>query len=333
MTAESRVTLLYGNDEYAIRRRLAEFESIFDDPSSASMNMARLEARTTTEDDLNNAVNAMPFLAKQRLVVLSGPSSRYTTPDARKKFCEFLEKVPPTTSLVIREDMELKTLKDKSKQDKEDDRNWLVKWFRKSGLRLERCALPAQWQMTDWISKQAPQQGGQIESPAAARLAEMVGPNPQQAAQEIGKLLAFVNWARPIRIEDVQAVSIVTAEASIFDMVDSLAQGRGRDAQRLMHKLLQDEDAFAVWPMVVRQFRLLLLARDAMDRGGTIPEIQQALSVPEFVAKKMCDQARRFSLAALERVYHRLLEIDVAAKTGGTPLDVSMEMLVTELTS
>ena len=329
----SNVTLIYGNDEYAINRRLAEFASMFSDPTSASMNLTRLEGSSMTEDELNNAVNAMPFLSKQRVVLLSNPSPRYISPDRRKKFCEFIEKTPATTRLVIREDMETRTLRERARQDKEDDRNWLVKWFRKSGLGLERCALPAQWQMTEWIIKQARQQGGQIESPAAARLAEMVGTNPQQASQEIGKLLAYANWSRAIKLEDVQAVSIVTAEADIFKMVDALAQGQGHEAQRLMHRLLQDEDAFGVWPMVVRQFRLLLLARDVMDAGGGVPEVQKALGVADFVAKKTYEQARRFSLAALERIYHKLLDIDVAAKTGGTPLDVSMDMLVTELTA
>jgi DNA polymerase-3 subunit delta len=331
--ATPNILLIYGNDEYAINRRLAEFESMFSDPTSASMNLTRLEGSSMTEDELNNAVNAMPFLAKQRLVLLSNPSARYATPDRRRKFCEFIEKTPATARLVIREDMETRTLRDKAKQEREDDRNWLVKWFRKSGLDLERCGLPAQWQMTEWIIKQAREQGGQIEAPAAARLADMVGTNPQQAAQEIGKLLAYANWARPIRLEDVQAVSIVTAEANIFDMVDALAQGKGREAQRLMHRLVQEEDAFGVWPMVIRQFRLLLLARDVMEAGGGVPEVQKALGVADFVAKKTYDQARRFSVPALERVYHRLLEIDVAAKTGGTPLDVSMDMLVTELTA
>lgn len=327
------ILLIYGNDEYAINRRLAEFDSMFGDPTSASMNMTRLEGASMTEDELNNAVNAMPFLAKQRLVIVSNPSGRYISPERRKKFCEFIEKAPDTTRLVLREDMETRTLRDKDKQQKEDDKNWLVKWFRKSGLGLERCALPASWQMTEWIVKQAREQGGQIEPPAAARLAEMVGTNPQQAAQEIGKLLAYANWVRPVRLEDVQAVSIVTAEADIFAMVDALAQGKGHDAQRLMHRLLEDADAFAVWPMVVRQFRLLLLARDVMDAGGGVPEVQKSLGVAEFVARKTYDQAHRFSLKVLERIYHKLLEIDVAAKTGGTPLDVSLDMLVTELTN
>jgi DNA polymerase III delta subunit len=57
---------LFGNDEFAITRKLKEFEADFTDPTSADMNTARLEARSMSEDDLNNAVNAMPFLAKRR---------------------------------------------------------------------------------------------------------------------------------------------------------------------------------------------------------------------------------------------------------------------------
>ena len=76
---------LFGNDEFAITRKLKEFESDFSDPTSADMNTARLEARSMNEDDLNNAVNAMPFFAKTRLVLLQNPSSRYNNPNARKK--------------------------------------------------------------------------------------------------------------------------------------------------------------------------------------------------------------------------------------------------------
>ncbi len=325
------VILLYGNDEFAMRRRLDAFLSGFPDPTSAQMNTARLEARTMTEDDLNNAVNAMPFLAKQRLVILSNPSARYISAEAHKRFCDFLSRVPSTTRLVMTEELELKTYKDKSRQEKEDEKHWLVKWVKKAGLGLERCGLPAQWEMTGWITKQAQEQGGQIEPAAAARLAEMVGPDPQQAAQEITKLLTYVNWARPIKVDDVLAVSIVTAEADVFKMVDALALGNGREAQRLLHRLLENEDAFGVWPMVIRQFRLLILAREVIEQHGGEAEAAQAMGVHPFVAEKMVGQAKRFSLSALEKIYHKLLEIDEAAKTGRMPLDVAMEMLVMEL--
>src|SRR5512143_2736753 len=94
------IYLLYGNDEFAISRKLKDFESDFTDPTSADMNTARLDARSMSEDDLGNAVNAMPFLAKRRLVLLANSSSKYNNPQARKKFLEFIEKTPETTRLV-----------------------------------------------------------------------------------------------------------------------------------------------------------------------------------------------------------------------------------------
>src|ERR1044072_2212056 len=97
------VYFIFGNDEFAITRKLKDFESDFTDPTSADMNTARLEARSMAENDLNNAVNAMPFLAKRRLVLLAKLSEKYNNPSARKKFLEFIGKSPETTRLVMYE--------------------------------------------------------------------------------------------------------------------------------------------------------------------------------------------------------------------------------------
>lgn|SRR5574341_494891 len=334
MSKDSNVTFLYGNDEFAIARRLNELAaSTFTDAAGADMNTARLDARSMTEDDLNNATNAMPFLAKHRLVLLADPSARYASPQARKKFFDFLEKVPASARLVIYENVEVKTYKDKARQEKEDEKHWLVKWIKKAGLGLERYALPAQWEMTGWIVNQAREQGGGIESAAAAKLAEMIGADTRQAAQEVAKLLTYVNWARPVKVQDVEAVSIPTAEPDIFAMVDALAAGKGQLAQRLLHRLLESDDPFSVWGMVVRQFRLLLLAREVIDDRGGPREVEGTLGVHAFVAEKIFSQAKRFSLPSLEKIYHQLLEIDEAAKQSQVTLDLALETLVVEFTA
>ncbi len=333
MPKDSNVIFLYGNDEFAIARRLAESVSIFKDPTSADMNMARLDARTMSEDDLNNAVNALPFLAEKRLVFLANPSARYSNPQARKKFFDFMDKVPPTAQLMIYENVDLKTYRDKSRQEKEDEKHWLVKWMKKAGLKLERFALPSQWEMTGWIIKNAEEQGGAIEQAAAAKLAELVGADTRQAAQELTKLLTYANWSRSVRIQDVEAVSISTAEPDIFAMVDALATGNGKTAQRLLHGLLENEDAFSMWGMVIRQFRLLLMAREVIEARGGPREVEQALGVHAFVAEKVYGQAKRFTLPALEKIYHKLLEVDEAAKTSQVTLDLALDMLVVELTA
>ncbi len=320
----SNIIFLYGNDEFAITRRLAEFGSTFTNSSSMDMNTARLDARTMSEDELNNAVNSMPFLANQRLVLLANPSARYSKAEARKKFLEFIEKIPNSTRLVIYESVEPRDV----------EKHWLNKWAGKSKLsQTQAFMLPRLKDMSSWILNETINQSGQMEKAAADKLVEMVGADTRQAAQEISKLLAYVNWVRPIQVADVEAVSIVTAEPDIFAMVDALALGNGKSAQKLLHRLLENEDAFSVWGMVVRQFRLLLLAREVIESRGGQREVEQALGVHSFVAEKVFSQAKRFSLPALEKIYHKLLEIDEAAKSSQITLDLAMETLVVELTT
>ena len=319
------VYFLYGNDEFAIARRLKEFEANFSDPTSADMNTAHLEARTMGQDELNTAVNAMPFLAPKRLVTLANPSGKYTKPNERKKFEEFVEKVPETARLVIYETMEPRDV----------NNHWLVKWSGKNGklVKTQAFMLPRQWEMAGWIVTEVKDQGGEIEPPAAAKLAEMVGVNTRQAGQEIAKLLAYVNWERQVKVQDVEAGSIVTAQESIFDFVDALSTGDSKSAQRLLHRLLENEDAFSLWGMVIRQFRLLLMAREVLDSHGGKDEVAKVLGVHPFVAEKTTGQARAFTIPTLEKIYRKLLEIDEGVKTGQFSLELALDTLIVELTS
>jgi DNA polymerase-3 subunit delta len=316
----------FGNDEFAIRKQTEKFGAMFSDPTTAGMNTSRLDARTVSENELANAIGAMPFLAPQRLVVLENVSKRYQGLEGHKKFVAFLETVPPSTKLVIVDPEEVK--------EKDIPNHWLVKWIGKNAEKAEYKAFmnPRQREMPGWIMAEAKRQGGAMEAQAAARLAEMTGEDTRQAAQEITKLLTYVNFAHAIGIEDVEAVSIVTASVDVFELVDALGMQNGKLAQRLFHRLLESQDAFEIFGLVVRQFRLLLLAREVLDASGTLQEATEALGVHPFVAEKAYKQARSFSTETLTAVYHRLLAMDEATKTGGMPLEASLDMLIVELT-
>ena len=314
---------LFGNDEFAIARKLKEFDADFTDPTSADMNTARLDARSLSEDNLNIAVNAMPFLAKRRLVLLANPSAKYNNPSARKKFLEFIEKAPDTTRLVMYESVEPRDM----------EKHWLVKWAEKNEKLIQTKAfvLPRLKDMTGWIVNETRQQGGQIEPRAAEMLRDMVGVDTRQAGMEIAKLLAYVNWARQVKVQDVEAVCIVSSQQSVFDFVDALSSGNGKSAQHLLHRLLETEDPFTLWGMVIRQFRLLIQAREILDGRGNQNDVARALGVHPFVAEKTAQQAARFSIESLEAIYRRLLKIDEGVKTSQLTLELAMDTLVVEL--
>lgn len=318
------IYFLFGNDEFAISRKLKDFESDFTDPTSADMNTAHLEARTMSDTDLNNAVNAMPFLAKRRLVLLASPSSKYNKAPARKAFFEYIEKAPDATRLVMYESVE----------PNEAAKHWIVKWAEKNDKLIQTKAfmLPKLRDMTGWIVNETKKQEGQIEPRAAEMLKDMVGVDTRQAGMEIAKLLAYVNWERPINTNDVEAVCIVTSQQSVFDFVDALSIGNGKVAQHLLHRLLESDDPFSLWGMVIRQFRLLMQAREILDGRGNKDDVARALGVHPFVAEKTTGQAGRFNIEFLEHVYRKLLTIDEGVKTGQVTLDLALDTLVVELT-
>jgi DNA polymerase-3 subunit delta len=267
---------------------------------------------------------AMPFLADHRLVLLTSPTKRYTGADGHRKFTSFLDSVPPTTRLVILEPGEIK--------EREKPKNWLLKWAHSAGPRAEvrEFNLPRQRDMPGWIVNETRRQGGVIEPRAAARLAEMVGEDTRQASGEIAKLLTYVNWTHPIGLEDVEAVSIVNAQGDVFALVDALGTGDARTAQRMLHQLLEQDEPFSLFGMVIRQFRLLIIAREVLDEGGNQAGVVEALGLHPFVAEKIDRQARAFRMATLEAIHHRLLQMDEQAKTSQVPLDLALDMFIAQ---
>ena len=317
------IIILHGNDEFAISGHIEKICAGLGDPSTAGMNIARFDGRLGLDfEALNTAINTAPFLAPRRVVVLVHPISAFASAEARKKLFELLEKAQPTTTIALAEYNELK-------RD-----HWLLKWVLQAEPRagVHVYNMPKRWEMPRWIESETKKLGGKIEAGAAARLAEMVGEDTRIAAQELIKLLTYVNFVRPVTILDVDRVSIVSAQGNVFELVDALGQEDGKKAQGVFHQMLEEEDAFELWGMVIRQFRLLLQARELLDAKASITEIQKALGLHEFVAQKVTNQAKRFPLSALEAIYHKLLEIDEGAKTSQVPLDLALDMLIVELT-
>jgi DNA polymerase-3 subunit delta len=322
MSEIPQFTLLHGNDEFAIAAHIEKLCAGLGDPSNTDMNIARFDGRAGLDyEAFNSSVNTAPFLAPRRVVVLMHPIPALNSPETRKKVLDLFDKAQPTTTIVLAEFEELKS------------GHWLVKWAQAGSRALIRMYnLPRRWEMPRWVESEAKKQGGRIDPDAAVLLSERVGEDTRIAAQELTKLLAYANFERPISVLDVERVSILSAQGSVFELVDALGQRDGKKAQHTLHQLLEDEEAQEFWGMVIRQFRLLIQARELLDENASVQEIQKSLGLHEFVAQKVTAQAKRFSLPVLEAIYHKLLEIDEGAKTGQVTLEVALDTLIVELT-
>ncbi|HTX78841.1 MAG TPA: DNA polymerase III subunit delta [Longilinea sp.] len=334
-TMKPIVYLLHGDDEFGMRQFVNEMVAhLGDDPTTRSMNLVELDGRSAGEEDIHSAAFALPFLAERRIVVLEHPLERLNGNDARARFAAMLERLPETTALVLLLSDEFKSGgRDKGWQQ-QNRHAWLFDWRQKAGPRAfyRVFKLPSFGEMSGWVVKQAEAQGGKFTPRAAQELAARIGSDTQTASQEITKLLTYVDFARPVEPADVEALCITSeGPTNLFGMIDALAEGNARTAIKLLHDLLETEDAASLFAMIVRQFRLLIQAREIIDESGKAAAIGAELHQVSFVAEKLERQARRFSLAQLKSIYRRLLEIDLAAKTSQMPLDVALDEFIVRM--
>jgi DNA polymerase III subunit delta len=322
------VYIFHGDDSHGIKRHVDAMIHQMGDPSIAELNTTRLDGKQASDDDVRSAGNSMPFLADRRLVILTNPFSRLTSDAARKRFRALLDGLPPSTALVLI----VEDYIDRRDWKSMHSNHWMRRWLTAAGKRAfyQLCQLPPLNRMPDWIREEARKQGGQFHPEAAAALAAHIGNDTRTASLEINKLLTYVDYKRSVEAEDVEELTAQGGQADVFDMVDALATGSARQALGLLQRLLETQEPLSLFGMIVRQFRLLIQARELIDNGQA-SQIAGELRLPGFVADRLASQARRFNMPQLEILYHRLLSMDEAMKTSQMPSNLVLETFIAEM--
>jgi DNA polymerase III delta subunit len=322
MVSIPTIYLFHGEDRPAIAQALASLQARLGEPSTVEMNSTRFEAPFSL-DDLRAAALASPFLADRRLVVVEEASRAYPRADSRTAFIALLEEVPTTTALVLVERSSLAR------------NHWLHKWAASTGDRafIREFALPKGGAMVAWIQEKAQEKGGEIQPQAASSLAALLGSDTLAAEHELEKLLAYANYARLITAEDVALLALEIGEqGDFFGLIDALSTGASTQAMSALHKLLAERDPISLFFGLVGHFRALIQIREILEQGGGPPEMKQAIGTnSDFRVNKLAGQARRFSLASLEIIYDRLLDLDHQIKTGEASPELAMELLTAAL--
>ena len=332
-----RFYLLHGPDEFASAEFLASLKEKMGDPALAELNTTAFDGRNVTLTEVRTACDTLPFLAARRLVLVEGWLTKLlgrgeageeeplpetsTARDTLAALAEYLPALPETTALVF---VEKRGLPERNALLKTAAANeWgYVKFF----------DVPKGEALMGWIRARAKAEGGEFSRDAAQALAAVEG-DPRALGHEIRKLLSYVNFARPVEVADVETLTPAGGETKIFDMVDALGQRRGQTAMRELRKLLDQEEPLYVLGMIVRQFRLMLQAKEMLEARAGEADVARVLALHVFPAGKICAQARNYSLGDLERIYRRLLEYDADIKTGQVEAGAALDTLVAGLTT
>jgi len=324
--------ILYGQDDFSLSQAVGRIKADLGDQEMVATNTTNLEGQHLTISELINKCGAAPFLSSHRLVIVDGLLGRFEVKQSKPRsgrgksrnglgewegLASYIEQMPETTVLVL-VDREMK------------GQNPLLKKL--SPLAEVRTfPLLRGRDLMAWIQQRIREEGGGITPQAVNLLAELIGGDLWAMNGEIQKLLLY-SQERPISEDDVRQLVSHVQEAKIFALVDAVAEGRNELAQRILHRLYQDGVAPTyILVMITRQFRLIAEAKD-LEPGLSRLQMQDRLGLKSsYPLDKTLRQANLYDFDGVKRAYDKLLETDLAIKTGQYNDRLALELLVTEL--
>jgi DNA polymerase III subunit delta len=334
--------IFHGEDELSRKEQIKALRAKMGDPQFAELNTTQLDGRKTSLGELQHACDSVPFLSDRRLVIVDSllarlepnrkrsgdsdePVEEETNPDLAKELGDYLPRLPETTRLIFTESKTLAKNNPILKQASKDA----------SGKKavVREFAAPTEKMLPKWIQDRVKDKGATIEPSAVAELAAHVGADLRLLDNEIQKLVTY-RANQTIRAEDVRTLVTAVHESDIFALVDAIGERKPQRAFQLLHEQLNHgAEPYRLLPMITRQFRLLLQMRDLAARGRTLDAAREQLKLHPFVAQKVWTQSQNFTIPQLETIYQRLLDTDIAIKTGRSEPVLSLDMLIVDLTN
>jgi DNA polymerase-3 subunit delta len=301
------IFFFYGPNTYAASAKLRAMINTYVEKAGSDFGLDRIDGTEASADQITSTLQASPFLANSRLVVVKNLGSNKS---ATEKVLAALDNVPDSTVAVFFD-------------GEVDQRTSYFKTMTKhpavKAVKYEKLGLP---QLQAWSIKEAQRLGGSIDRAAANRLVEMVGDDQWRLEQEINKL---VNFDSNVTLENVKNLVEQSNTESIFDLVDAMSAGNTKAALTIFHKLLADRtNEVYILTMVTWQLRNLLLAKTS----GGMPsnELAKKAGLSPYVAGKALDKQRQFS-------FFEAIDTDFKIKTGQGQPEHLVEQLIYKVAS
>lgn len=356
------VYLLYGEETYLQESFLNQLKMAWLGGEADAFNTNREDGRNMTQAQVVDLACQLPFLAERKLVLIEEPvfipcgkdqdkgkgepeqegggepkddpaaaeedlraggalagkkkAAGSSAAGSQQALLSYLAQPSPTTCLVLR-----------CSQGRPDRRNKLVADIAKLEGLVEAAALSAM-EILPYLQKALQQAGKECHQSLLEQISRQPG-GLRFCLQELDKVIAYAGTETKITPDMLKAVLTPSLEANIFRMVDALGQRRRPQAlQELRLLLAGGQSPYAVFAMMLRQFRLIFRAKACLQAGMAKGQMAQALGVPPFVAEKTASQSKQYSFAELEEAMNVFLNKDLAMKSSAPPAQVLEDLVI-----
>lgn len=259
----------------------------------------RLDGEEKTPAEILDAVQSMPFLGGEKLIVVVSPS---------KEVLERLDSVEPadtTTVLVL-----------SSKLDKR------AAYYKKISKLpgFKDFSVAKNQNLIGWVSENAKEQGGKISSNDARFLIERVGANQMLLSKEVEKL---VTYDSNISRSHIELLTEPSPQTTVFQLLDAVFAGNLKKVQQVYEEQrAQKVEPLAIIGMIAWQLHVVALIKSSGNKSAD--SIAKDAKLNPFVVRKSQAIARHVSMAQLKKMVSDALRLDINLKSKSIDADEAL---------
>lgn len=319
----SPVYLFFGTEKYLLKEALKLLKSRLLSGHELKWNYQELEAQNIDAEALFSAINAVPILGGNRVLVIKDAGKYFGTEKTRQVSKEeeqvlqgCLDHTNPACYVVF------------VVEGKIDGRAKFYKKVMEKGIIVEITPVRGA-RLIKWLNSRLAAEGKQMDRRAMEYLIACSGDNLAIIEQELQKIFLYAENMKVISLDIIKEIIGKSSKVSIFEVVDAVGDKDAARAIELIREMLATgASPVYIFFMIVRQFRLMLHAKDLLNEGFSEKQAATRLRLHPYAFRKVLEQSKNFSENDLKRILKYLFQVDLSLKTSSANPRLLLEVAV-----
>lgn len=322
-----KTVFLFGEEEYLISSAISGMKKMYLSPEGDQMDCCTLDYDNKSVPvndlltDIESNLMIPPWMSRKRLVIVKNVDLfQYSSNDK-----DLTERGAKIISSIPRESLLIFVAEKVDKRKKA-----VLNMFMKNGYVVEVNFMDED-KLSLYIRKQLSKSGISIDDASVSSLISRSDKRLRQVITEINKLVLYCEGKGIKSINETLIENICPPDirGTVFNITDAIGSGDVSQALRILDTLLKNllvskEPPIKIRAMFTKHIKQLICAKEI----GNEREIIAQMKVHPFVAKKINNQARNFSMNSLLDLYARCAKVDADIKHGLMEERQGLEMLI-----
>jgi len=309
------IIFLYGQDSYRINQKLNELIHGYNAKNPSGLNLINLDLAEDKLEDFFESAKASSLIPEKKLIILKNIFGADS-----KVLLKFLK----SQNLSKRDDIILLIIAFNN-----SDKSRLFEYLIKKPNQAQNFKPLKAYEIKSWAKQFSNSLGIDFTGEALDFLISNCGLDLWRFDCEIRKLADFSAGGGKIKSiisrSQVEELTVPNANYNVFRLTDALAKKNKKKALEALYVALDNgEKPTELLGLLAWQIRNLLRFKSNPDKSSD-------LKLHPFVLEKIRESARFFSIDELNAILSKIIDLDLAFKTGDLNEKTALSLLIAEL--